>query len=181
MPGSFSIRTTTERDWERVRELRVENATDNPVSYGATLGHTLLMTEDDWRLRARRGEASDATSVAAIDADGRWIGMMSGQVGDDHGAEPVLTGVYVTPAFRGRAHGVADALLDHVIGWAAGHGDRLRLEVYVRAVPARRFYARRGFRASGRTRDFRVLGEGPGSPTLRLVELERPVGDADPR
>ncbi|OIH94223.1 MULTISPECIES: GNAT family N-acetyltransferase [unclassified Curtobacterium] len=175
MPDAFSIRTTTEQDWERVRALRVENATDNPISYGATREYTLRMSEDEWRLRARRGEAGDATSLAAIDATGRWIGMMSGQVGDAHGADPVLTGVYVTPGFRGRGHGVADALLDHVIAWARGRGEQLRLEVYDQAVPAGRFYARRGFTATGRTRDLHLLGEVPGAAPLRLVELARPV------
>ncbi|WP_336698590.1 GNAT family N-acetyltransferase [Curtobacterium sp. USHLN213] len=175
MPGDFTIRTTTERDWEQVRALRIENATDDPISYGATLEYTLAMTEDDWRLRARRGEGTDTTSVVAVDPTGRWIGMMSGQVGDAYGNDPVLTGVYVTPSSRGRANGVADALLDHVVGWAAGHGERLRLEVYDQAVPAGRFYERRGFRASGRSRDFRLLGQGRDAPSLRLVELVRTV------
>lgn len=175
MAGDFSTRTTTERDWEQVRALRIENATDNPISYGATLEFTLAMTEQDWRLRARRGEATETTSVVAVDPTGRWIGMMSGQVGDASGPEPVLTGVYVTPSSRGRANGVADALLDHVLEWASGHGDRLRLEVYDQAVPAVRFYVRRGFRASGRSRDFRLLGQGTDAPSLRLVELVRSV------
>lgn len=175
MPGDFTIRTTTERDWEQVRALRVENATDDPISYGATLEYTLAMTEDDWRLRARRGEGTETTSVVAVDRTGRWIGMMSGQVGDAYGNDPVLTGVYVTPSSRGRANGLADALLDHVAGWAAGRGERLRLEVYDQAVPAGRFYERRGFRASGRSRDFRLLGQGRDSPSLRLVELVRTV------
>ncbi|MBF4613088.1 GNAT family N-acetyltransferase [Curtobacterium sp. VKM Ac-1376] len=182
MPGNFSFRTTTERDWERVRALRIENATDNPVSYGATLEYTRRMTEDDWRLRAVRGEAADTTSVVAIDdGTGRWIGMMSGQVGDAHGADPVLTGVYVTPEFRGHDHGVADALLDHVLTWAAGHGDALRLEVYDQAVPAGRFYARRGFRPTGRSRDFHVLGDRLDAPTLRLIELSRALRNGQPR
>ena len=59
MSQLFFIRTTTEDDWERVRGLRVENATDNPISYGATLEYTLQMTESDWRLRAKRGDGTD--------------------------------------------------------------------------------------------------------------------------
>lgn len=167
MACSFFIRTTTEGGWRQVRQLRIENATGNPISSGATLETTRRMTEEDWRLRARRGEASDATSLVAIEqgAPERWIGMMSAQSGDEDGEYPVLTGVYVTPAFRGRVHGVADALLDHVSSWADGRGQCLRLYVYEHATPARRFYARHGFVNTGRTR---ALGFTEGS-TLEMV------------
>ncbi|MEQ6898564.1 hypothetical protein [Microbacterium sp. KR10-403] len=70
---SFTIRTTCEDDWPLVRAFRVENATDNPISYGATLQTTLSMTEDDWRLRARCGEQDDDTALVAIEASTqRW-------------------------------------------------------------------------------------------------------------
>jgi hypothetical protein len=89
MSQLFLIRTTTKDDWERVRELRIENATDNPISYGATLEYTLHMTESDWRLRAKRGDSPDTTSVAAIErASGRCVGMMSAQHGDVDGGVP---------------------------------------------------------------------------------------------
>ncbi|MFP7834533.1 GNAT family N-acetyltransferase [Marisediminicola sp. LYQ134] len=151
--ADVTIRTTTEDDWPRVRELRVENATDNPVSYGATLETTLAMTEDDWRMRARRGQADDATSIVAIEtATGRWIGMMSAQTGDHDGPELILTGVYVTPDFRGRERGVADALLDRIVAWATERGDVLRLWVDENGAPAKRFYERHGFTPTGRSR-----------------------------
>lgn len=150
---TIAIRTTTEADWPRVRQLRIENATDNPISYGATLATTAAMTEDDWRLRARRGEAEDATCLVAVStASDRWVGMMSAQLGDEDGADPVLTGVYVSPDFRGRSLGVADALLGRIVEWATGRGGLLRLYVYEHAVPARKFYDRHGFVATGRTR-----------------------------
>lgn len=78
--------------------------------------------------------------------------MMSAQLGDDDGADPILTGVYVTPSFRGRTHGVADRLMETILDWATGRGAYLRLYVYEHAVPARRFYDRHGFTATGRTR-----------------------------
>lgn len=150
---SIAIRTTTEVDWPRVRDFRIENATENPISYGATLETTLAMTEEDWRLRARRGEAENATCLVAWDkTTGDWVGMMSAQLGDEDGPDPVLTGVYVTPTFRGRSHGVADALLKAILAWAVGRGQHLRLYVYEHAVPARRFYDRHGFTPTGRKR-----------------------------
>ncbi len=174
-PSPFAIRTTREDDWPLVRALRVENATDDPISYGATLETTLAMTEDDWRLRARRGQQADATALAAIEiASGSWIGMMSAQLGDDDGPDPVLTGVYVTPRFRGRSHGVADALLDRVVDWATPRADRLRLYVHMDAEPARRFYARHAFAPTGRTAPH------PYAPGL-LLELARPLPCSLPR
>ncbi|WIB16480.1 GNAT family N-acetyltransferase [Curtobacterium sp. MCPF17_050] len=153
MGTAFTICRTVEDDWPLVRELRIENATDNPISYGATLETTRGMTEDDWRLRARRGQGIDTTSLAAVDdLSGRWIGMMSAQIGDEDGPGPVLTGVFVSPAFRGRTHGVADALLGGIVDWAGQRADHLRLYVYEHGTPARRFYSRHGFVETGRTR-----------------------------
>ncbi|UJP11049.1 GNAT family N-acetyltransferase [Microbacterium sp. KUDC0406] len=115
----YLLRSTRESDHPLVRAFRVENATEHPISYGATLETTLAMTDDDWRLRARRGEQEDAASVVAIErSSGRWVGMMSAQSHDDDGADPVLTGVYVLPDHRGKAAGVADRLLAHVLDWA---------------------------------------------------------------
>ncbi|QWS32307.1 GNAT family N-acetyltransferase [Curtobacterium aetherium] len=174
MGTAFSIHRTTEDDWPLVRELRIENATDNPISYGATLETTLAMTEDDWRLRARRGQAVDATSLAAVDdTSGRWIGMMSAQSGDTDGTDPVLTGVFVSLAFRGRAHGVADALLGGIVDWADRRGaTRLRLYVHEHGTPARRFYARHGFVPTGRTRP---VGFTEGT----TLEMARPLGQVE--
>lgn len=78
--------------------------------------------------------------------------MMSVQARDDDGSEPVLTGVYVTREFRGKPHGVADALFMEIIEWATRRSDHLRLYVHQDAEPARRFYSRHGFVETGRVR-----------------------------
>lgn len=178
--GMFTLRTTREDDWPRVRAFRLENAKDNPVSWAATVEETLLISDDGWKMRARRGEQPDTTSLAAIaDETGRWLGMMCAQVGDAHGPEPVLTGVYVTPDARGRANGVTDALLASVVGWAATRGPVLRLWVAERATPARKYYARNGFVSTGRTQELRVLGRRSLPDDGGLLEMSRPlVADA---
>lgn len=167
----FLLRTTREDDWPRVRAFRLENAADNPVSWTATVEETLLILEEGWRMRARRGEQTDTTSLVAIDETGRWLGMMGAQLGDDHGAGVVLTGVYVTPDARGRENGVADALLQAVMRWARSHATVLRLWVAENAAPARRFYERSGFVPTGRTRELRVLGLRARSDDGRLMEM----------
>jgi GNAT superfamily N-acetyltransferase len=96
--------------------------------------------------------------------------MMSAQIGDEDGPGPVLTGVFVSPAFRGRTHGVADALVGGIVDWAGQRADHLRLYVYEHGTPARRFYTRHGFVETGRTRP---VGFTDGS-TLEMVRaLER--------
>ncbi|WP_394685686.1 GNAT family N-acetyltransferase [uncultured Microbacterium sp.] len=167
-----TLRTTREEDWPHVREFRIENAIDNPVSWTATVEETLLIPEDGWRMRARRGENADTTSVVATDdASGRWLGMMNAQLGDAHGPEPVLTGVSVTPDARGRENGVTDALLDVIVRWADSRGTVLRLWVADGAVAARRFYARRGFVPTGRTQELRVRGRAPRPDDGGVVEM----------
>jgi GNAT superfamily N-acetyltransferase len=132
-----------------VRALRLRNAADNPVSYGATLATTEAMAEEDWRVRARRGTAADATCVVALGRRERWVGMMGAQQETDGGA--LLTGVWVEPDHRGRRHGVADALIGEVTAWASLHAEVLRLwvDAGVDGAPARTFYARQGFRPTG--------------------------------
>lgn len=146
------LRATREDDWQAVRALRLRNAADNPISYGATLAVTEAMTEDDWRVRARRGTAIDATSVVALDRQGRCVGMMSAQEHAADGDGALLTGVYVEPSHRGRRAGVADALVGEVLAWASLHAEVLRLWVDAgpEGAPARTFYARQGFRPTGR-------------------------------
>lgn len=157
LPGeTVGLRATCEDDWQAVRALRLRNAADNPISYGATLAVTEAMTEDDWRVRARRGTATDASSVVALDRRGRWVGMMGAQEhaadGDGDGDGALLTGVYVEPSHRGRRAGVADALIGEVLAWASLHAEVLRLWVDAgpEGAPARAFYTRQGFRPTGR-------------------------------
>lgn len=153
LPGpAVRLRSTREDDWPSVRALRLRNAADNPVSYGATVAVTESMTEDDWRLRARRGTGTDTTSVVALDPRDRWSGMMSAQLQAPDGPGALLTGVYVEPDHRGRGAGVSEALVAEVTAWATLHAVQLRL--WVDAGPegsrARAFYERQGFRPTGR-------------------------------
>ncbi len=155
LPGlRYVVRSTVEQDWRSVRALRLENAAENPVSYGADLRTTLAMTEDDWRLRARRGTGRDTTAVVAVAEDGAWLGIMAAQLPADEEPAALLTGVFVRPRARGRANGVADALLAEVLSWAALRAPSIRLWVDCApdGAPARGFYARHGFRRTGRRR-----------------------------
>ena len=145
-----TIRPTTEDDWERVRALRLEMIQDTPKAYGERLADAEQLQERDWRRRGRREHDVGGTTLAAIDADGTWVGTMGVYVPGPR-VGPLLVGVYVAPSHRGRATGVADALLDEIEVWAAAHGSALRLHVHAGNTRAQAFYARRGYEPTGAT------------------------------
>ncbi|WP_029149901.1 GNAT family N-acetyltransferase [Microbacterium indicum] len=146
------IRSVTPDDWERIREIRIRMIEDTPIAYVETAEAARAHGEGEWRSRGERGIAPHSLSIAAVDESGAWVGAMGGFVDAAHG--PLLVGVFVAPEVRGRAHGVADALLDRVEEWARGEGDTLTLAVHEDNARARAFYERRGFVATGETEEY---------------------------
>lgn len=167
---SFRLRSTREADWQELRAFRLENARDNPVSYGADEATTSTIEEDGWRMRARRGTDPGAASFVVLDpGTGRWLGVMACQTDQADSPDPTLTGVFVTPDYRGHDWGIADALLDSVIAWAKSHGPRLRLWVFEDSTPARTFYTRRGFLPTGKQRPQALVPPGGSELELELM------------
>ena len=169
----LTIRTTTEDDWRAVRALRLAMLEDTPIAYGEHRADAEQYDEDEWRSRGRRGQAPGSTSLVAIDASGEWVGMMNGYV-PDATTGPLLVGVYVAPGHRGRDAGVADALLDAVERWAAGHGTTLRLHVHEDNPRALAFYERRGFVRTGHTEPYGL------DPTRSEIEMVEQLDGASP-
>src|SRR5689334_13422823 len=125
-------------DWRRWRDLRLEALQDTPIGYGELFADAELLSDEEWRARARR------PGVKAIAYDGDTpLGMAGGFVGED--GSPVLFGVYVRPGARGG--GVLAALVDAVAGWAAPV--ELVLEVHEDNHRARRAYEKLGFVLTG--------------------------------
>jgi GNAT superfamily N-acetyltransferase len=83
--------------------------------------------------------------------DGQWIGLASDLAADPDEpdkAEPVLVGMFVAPAERGR--GVGGALVGAVVAWARARGSaRLSLWVTVGNEAAIALYEKCGFRRTG--------------------------------
>lgn len=146
MTVRFVVRATVEEDWPAVRALRLEMLQDTPIAYLETLEQALGRPESHWRERAAGRDGS--LKLAAVADDGRWIGTMTGITTRDG---PTLVAVYVAPAFRGRAAGVTDALLDGIEDWARRSSTTLRLEVNEFNPRARAAYESRGFVTTGRT------------------------------
>ncbi len=149
---AFLVRRTTGQDWAEARTLRMEMLADTPHAYLETVADAAAQSEADWRRRALGSAGPGVISLAAIltagAEAGRWVGTMAAIL-PQGAAGARLVGVYVTPAWRGAASGVSDALLDGIEEWALLHGDVLTLEVHQDSIAARRFYKRRGFEETG--------------------------------
>ena len=148
---TVTLATPTEADWERVKSLRLEMLRDTPLAYLESVETAEAQTDDEWRMRARRGSSPDDVQFVAVDEHGTWVGTMSGFIDRVHAGGPLLVGVYVAPAVRGRDAGVADALLDAVEDWARGRAATLTLHVHEDNGRAIAYYRRRGYEFTGHT------------------------------
>lgn len=136
----------------RLRALR-----DAPDAFGSTLEREEAFDESEWRRRV----APSPTWIATTgDVD---VGIVSGGR-HDHTDVPWVYAMWVDPVARGT--GIAEQLLDEVVGWARASGaSALGLDVTDRMVRARRFYERFGFVASGETLPL------PRDPTIQLIVM----------
>ncbi|WP_223357003.1 GNAT family N-acetyltransferase [Leifsonia sp. ZF2019] len=148
----WTIRPSVEDDWQAYRALRFEMLEDAPLAFLETLEAARLHPDEHWRRRTD-GTSTTTRLFAAVAPGGTWLGSMGGHQAAGT-RDPYLVGVYVTPGYRGRAAGVTDALLDAVIEWAQGRGDRLLLDVHEHNPAAIRYYERRGFVFTGRTQPY---------------------------
>jgi len=172
-----TVRPTTEDDWERIRDLRLEMLRDTPLAYVETLEAAQAHGPEEWRTRGRRGTAEGWLLLAAITPDDRWVGMMGCYV-PDAASGPLLIGVYVAPDHRGRTAGVTDALLSAVEAWAHEHGGTLRLHVHEANARARAAYASRGFVETGVTEPYSL---DPSQRELEMLKHLQPVSRAAAR
>lgn len=132
----------------RLRALRLRALADAPLAFGSTLAREEAFPDGVWDERATRGAAGeDQVTYVALD-DGRWVGLATGLAEAPDGSRPVLVGMFVEPAARGR--GIGGALVEAVVGWARGRGAaHLCLWVVSTNHPAVALYERCGFRPTG--------------------------------
>jgi GNAT superfamily N-acetyltransferase len=155
-------------DWRELRALRLEMLRDTPMAYLETVPGAEALGSGEWAFRAARCGQPGCLGVAAVEEDtGQWVGTMSAHLAGPAVAN--LVTVYVAPAHRGT--GLADLLLDSVLSWAARQDDvrTVALLVHEQNGRAAAFYARRGFRASGRTESY------PLDPSQRELEMVLPI------
>jgi ribosomal protein S18 acetylase RimI-like enzyme len=171
---AFVVRRVRPDDWQRLKALRLEALKDTPMGFLERYEDALLLADEKWQYRARRGsETGDSAQFVAERLDGTFVGTM---IGFPDSVEPGvvwLAAVYVKPAWRGRDRGVADALLDAVIGWARNRcASQVLLEVHEDNPPARDFYRRRGFVATGHSKPY------PLDPSGIELEMALPLSSS---
>lgn len=140
------IRRMHEDDWQELRPIRLEALQEAPLAFGSTYAREVAFTEADWR--GRLGPTSVTFLAYAPDPDLPPIGIAGGYLPDWTPGAVELVGMWVRPSARGQ--GVADLLVEAVIGWAREiRAADVRLWLAEGNTPAQRLYARLGFAETG--------------------------------
>ena len=139
--------------WESYRQVRLSALTDSPEAYASTLEREQVFDEWTWRSRLSENGTFLATrhGVVAGTATGLFPGEQSspGEQGGATTRDRMLVAMWVLPDHRGT--GVAQALVEAVVGWAREDGaERVLLSVVDTNEVGRRLYERMGFALTGR-------------------------------
>ncbi len=139
----MSVRRAVAGDEAVLRALRLAALADSPDAFASTLAREEARPVAEWT----RWITDAATFVWETPAGAR--GLAAGVPHRDDATCAFLMSMWVHPDARGT--GAGDALVEAVLGWAAAAGYRtVRLHVGKDNAPARRLYARHGFRLTGR-------------------------------
>lgn len=134
-------------DWQRWRTLRLEALHEAPHAFSSTLKEWQGAGDLEARWRSRLSAVPFNVLASLDDVD---VGMSSGALRAGGTAE--LISMWVAPFARRR--GVADALVDGVVGWARTRdASRIELEVFADNAPAIALYVRHGFVDQGFVKD----------------------------
>jgi len=171
----MEVRRTGADDWAALRRLRLRALADAPGAFASTLEAELAFPDDVWRQRAGDDSAA-ATFIASHGGDD--VGLARIFAEPDPSSRAHLVSMWVDPAHRRR--GLALALIDRAMGWAAErHADEVILWVADQNAAARRLYEQIGFRPTGERQPL------PSDPTrseslMRLPLPRDPGGGAGP-
>jgi ribosomal protein S18 acetylase RimI-like enzyme len=148
--GDVRVEVATAAAWREVRELRLTALADAPDAFGSTLAEERDQPEGFWRDRLLLDDHATFVAMVVSQRPPRPAGLAVLGPSFDGGQGVLgLYSVWVAPDVRG--HGVGDALLRAVIGWATGSGaTRIVLDVGDHNRSAIAFYARWGFTPTGR-------------------------------
>jgi len=164
-----TVRRATPGDESIVRSVRLDALADAPDDFDSTLERELRWTTSDWQKWLSRG----ATFVLEGLDGGK--GIAAGVPNRNDPEEVFLMSMWVHPELRGT--GVADKLVAPVLSWSEAEGATgVWLHVVKDNNRARRFYARNGFRLTGRE----VVRERDGTVEMEMHHpLDRRLADVD--
>src|SRR5262245_58853427 len=149
-----AIRRIRRDEGLRLRALRLSALADAPMAFGSTLAQEEGFPEHVWHERAAYGAAGGDRVTFVAERDSEWIGLATGLAhnpDDPNDPRPVLVGMFVTPAVRGRGVGVA--LVEAVVAWARERrATALCLWVTSTNSSAIALYTKCGFHRTGQTK-----------------------------
>src|SRR5215213_692191 len=132
-------------DWKALRQLRLQALADAPDAFASTLEAEVALPAEVWQQRAKSGPMS-ANFIAR--EGGIDIGLVAVFAEPNAPGCMHLVSMWVDPRYRRR--GVARALVDQAVRWAAERRAReVVLWVADQNTAARRLYERIGFRPTG--------------------------------
>lgn len=149
------------------RETRLHALRDTPYAFGSTYAGERALTDADWLARAARWDGDKGVGFLAMDgADA--CGIVGSFITQEDEAQAQLVSMWTAPSHRMR--GVGRLLVDAIVRWARARGVLVvRLMVTSNNEGAEAFYARLGFRRTGRTEPY------PNDPSVVEYEMSRSV------
>jgi GNAT superfamily N-acetyltransferase len=159
------VRPTTIADWQILRDIRLQGLKDAPNAFGSTYARESALEDSAWHQRAAR-DGSFIAFVPEVSTSGA-----AGLVGGYQEVPGVveLVSMFVRPQARG--HGVGEALIDAVVGWARQkNATSVHLWVTETNKPALRLYERCGFTPTDERQPL------PSNPSLGEIAMARPLG-----
>ncbi|UTY59970.1 GNAT family N-acetyltransferase [Massilia sp. erpn] len=137
--STITIRTTTESDWEALKELRLASLLESPTAFGWNYADAAASDEALWRDNA--AGRTPRTYLLAFVGD-KAVGLIG--YGLSAAAECNLIAMWVNPAFRGQD--IAAGLVEAVKAGAGAQGHRrIVLTVSPENSRAVALYEKQGF------------------------------------
>jgi GNAT superfamily N-acetyltransferase len=137
------VREVDADGWRPMRDMRLAALRDAPQAFASTYEREAAFAETDWQRRIAAGGSFLAYSPE--------FGAGPAGIAGGYEAGPgviELVSLWVHP--RARGHGVGQALVEAVVGWARARGvSRVHLWVTEVNSSARLLYERCGFRPTG--------------------------------
>lgn len=133
------IRSTTDEDWEVLKEIRLASLLDAPTAFGVSHATVAAYSDSDWRERAaNRGQAQFLLALL----NGKAVGMVGGVISAT--SDLNLIAMWVRHEYRGTV--AAASLVDAIKERAVSHGHaRVILDVSPDNERALAFYRKQGF------------------------------------
>jgi GNAT superfamily N-acetyltransferase len=157
------IREAGAGDWQAMRDVRLAALRDAPQAFASTYEREVAFTEADWQRRIAGGGSFLAYAAELGTAPAGIAGGFEIAPGTIE-----LVSMWVSPQARG--HGIGQALVQAVVGWARARGaTRVHLWVTENNGHARLLYERCGFQPTAERQPL------PSDPEVTEIGMAYPL------